>query len=105
MLFAVRRIKPGVLTVARVTGLPMVPVGYSARPARRLGSWDRTLLPYPFCRGVFVYGEPLRVSRDADEAEVERLRLALEVELDRVTDLADSRVELQVEEARPPVEA
>lgn len=89
-----RKIKPGVLTVARLTGLPIVPLGFSARPARRLASWDRTLVPYPFGRAVFLYGNPIRVPRDADDADRNRLQELLEAELDRVTDLADRRVGL-----------
>jgi len=100
-----RRVKPGVIATARMTGLPIVPTGFSARPARRLGSWDRTLLPYPFARGLFICGEPLLVPRDADDAEQERLRQFVEAEVDRLTDLADTRVGLGVEDVRPPVEA
>lgn len=100
-----RRIKPGVVALARLTGLPVVPVAFSARPARRLGSWDRTLLPAPFSRGLFVYGEPRFVPREADDAEQERLRRSLEAEMDRLTDLADTRIGLDVEDRRPAVEA
>jgi lysophospholipid acyltransferase (LPLAT)-like uncharacterized protein len=100
-----RRVKPGVITTARLTGLPIVPTAFSARPARRLASWDRTLVPYPFARGLFVCGEPMLVARDVDEAEQDRLRLSLEAEVDRLTDLADTRVGLGAEDARPPVEA
>jgi hypothetical protein len=100
-----RRVKAGVLAVARLCGLPIVPVAFAACPARRLGSWDRTLVPRPFARGLFVYGEPLRVPRDASAAEQERLRGLLETEIDRITDLADERVGLGVEEGRPPVGA
>ena len=96
-----RRIKSGVLTVARLTGLPIVPVGFSARPARRLGSWDRTLVPFPFSRAVFVYGEPIDVPRNADERELERMRGVLESGLDQVTDLADSTVGLPLEQVGP----
>ena len=96
-----RKIKPGILTVARLTGLPIVPVGYSARPARRLASWDRTLVPYPFGRAIFLYGDPIRVPRDAGQADRSRLQELLEAELDRVTDLADTRVGMQVERVPP----
>jgi lysophospholipid acyltransferase (LPLAT)-like uncharacterized protein len=99
-----RRIRPGVISVARLTGLPIVPVAFSARPARRLGSWDRTLVPLPFSRGLFICGEPMPVARGADDAEEERLRLRLEAEVDRITDLADTRTGIGVEEVRPPVE-
>lgn len=100
-----RRVKPGVVVVARLSGLPIVPVSFSASPARRLGSWDRTLLPLPFARGFYVYGEPYRIPRDADAAEQERHRVAIEAELDRLSDLADTRMGLAVEDVRPPVVA
>jgi len=99
-----RRIQPGVIAIARFTGKPIIPVAFSARPMRRLGSWDRTLLPYPFGAGLFVYGEPLRVPRDADDATQERLRLELESRLDEMTDAADREFGIPPEDARPAVD-
>jgi lysophospholipid acyltransferase (LPLAT)-like uncharacterized protein len=99
-----RRVQPGTIVVARLTGLPIVPVAYSAAPARRLRSWDGTLVPRPFARGLFVYGTPIRVARDADDTEEERLRAALEAELDRITDLADRETGLPPEPARTEAE-
>ena len=82
-----------------------MPVTFSARPARRLASWDRTLVPSPFSRGLFIYGEPIHVDRAAAEDEQERVRERLEAELNRLTDLADDEVGLGLEEAvRSPTE-
>jgi hypothetical protein len=89
-----RRAQPGVIAVARFTGLPIVPVGFSASPARRLRTWDRTLVPGFFSKGLFLYGEPIVVPRESDEPAQERCRLALEAELNRVTDAADDAVGL-----------
>lgn len=100
-----RRVKPGVVAVARLSGLPIVPVAFSARPARRLRTWDGTLVPRPFARGLFLYGEPIRVSRAADAGERERDRARLEQEIDRLTDLADREVGTPLEPPRPPGEA
>ncbi len=83
--------KPGTVAAAKLTGLPVVPVTFSTSAGRRLGSWDRTLLPRPFSRGLFLYGEPIVVPRDADDAEQERLRLRLESCLGALTDEADRR--------------
>lgn len=99
-----RRVQPGVVAIARLTGLPVVPVTFSASPARRLRSWDRTLLPRFFSRGLFVYGEAIRVGREADDAEQERCRAAIEAELDRITDAADLETGIGLEEPRLPVE-
>ncbi len=98
-----RRVQAGVVAIGRFTGLPIIPVTFSASPARRLRTWDGTLLPKFFSRGVFVYGSPIVVPRDADDAVQEDKRLALERELDRITDLADDAMTLVREDARPPV--
>ncbi len=97
-----RRVKPGVVAAARLTGLPIVPATFSASRGRRLSSWDRTLVPRPFCRGLYVCGEPVRCPRDAGPEEQEALRQRLEAELDRITDLADAETGIGVEPARPP---
>jgi len=98
-----RRAQPGVVAVARLTGLPIIPVTFSASPSRRLRTWDRTLLPRFFSTGVFVYGRPVAVPRDASVAVQEEKRLALESELDRITDLADDAMAFVREDARPQV--
>jgi len=100
-----RRVKPGVVATAKLTRLPIIPVSFSARPTWRLGSWDGTLLPRPFARGVYHYGEPIVVPRDADEAEQERIRERLEQEIDRLTDDLDTELGIELEPPRPPVEA
>jgi lysophospholipid acyltransferase (LPLAT)-like uncharacterized protein len=97
-----RRVKPGVVAAAKLSGLPIVPVTFAARPAKRLGSWDRTLLPLPFARGLFAYGEPIAVDRRADDAALDRAARRLEAELDRLTDDADRAIGFPVEEPREP---
>ena len=96
-----RRVQPGVVAVARFTGLPIIPVTFSASPARRLGTWDRTLLPKFFSKGLFVYGAAIRVPRDADARAQEAARLGVEAELDRITDLADDAMAMPREDPRP----
>ena len=92
------------IAAAGHTGKPIVPVAFAASRGRRVGSWDRTLLPYPFGRGVFLYGEPMLVPRKAGREEIERCRLELECRLDELTDEADRAVGFPVEEPRAEVE-
>jgi len=47
------------------------------------------MLPYPFGRGLYLWGEPITVARDADDAAVEAARLALEESLNEITGRAD----------------
>jgi hypothetical protein len=84
--------KPGVLALAAATGAHLVPLGVAAAPARRLGSWDRALLPLPFARVRVVYGSPLEVPRSADATALESWRARLGEELHRLDREAESRL-------------
>lgn len=57
-----REAKPGLAALGRLTGASTLLVGAAARPARRLRSWDRMVVPAPFAR-VWVAAE--LVSQDA----------------------------------------
>ena len=100
-----RRVKAGVLATARYTGKPIVPIGFSSSRGCRMRSWDRTQVPYPFSRGVYVYGEPMLVPRDAGDDQLKRMQGELEQTLDRVTDEADCAAGFPVEDPRPALEA
>ncbi len=78
--------KPGVVAAAQWAGAAIVPVAAAARPAWRLGSWDRFTVPMPFARVRVVFGEPLRI----EGGRTERLRgqARLEHALDAVEDAA-----------------
>jgi lysophospholipid acyltransferase (LPLAT)-like uncharacterized protein len=82
--------KPGVLIVARSAGIPIQPWAVSIRPAWRLnGRWDRHLVPLPFCRMRVDEGTPIPIA----PREPLKPRLAeLQVELERVANLADRRM-------------
>lgn len=58
----------GVLRLARVTGAPIVPLRARAARARSLGTWDRTLVPWPGARVVVERGEAIALNA-ADSAE------------------------------------
>lgn len=84
-----RQLGPGVVVLAAVTGAPVVPLGFAARPARRMVTWDEFLVPAPFARAALVFGAPLTVPRDADRALV---RKDIERSLDEATAAADRLV-------------
>ena len=72
------RLQPGVVMLAAATGAPVIPLAVAARPCRRLRSWDRFVVPWPFGRSVLVFGSPIRVDRTADRAlAAKELQLAL----------------------------
>ncbi len=68
------RAQRGVIEIARLTGLPILPASASASRALIASSWDRFLLPYPFGKIAIRWGEPIHVGRDSrvDIAQIER---------------------------------
>jgi lysophospholipid acyltransferase (LPLAT)-like uncharacterized protein len=79
-------VKPGVPLLGRLTGRPIIPLAYSCSRAKRFNSWDRFMLPYPFSRGVIIWGEALTIGAEEDD---EAFRQRIEVALREVTARAD----------------
>lgn len=79
----------GAIQIARTTGLPIIPMTFSASKKKTFKSWDSFILPYPFSRGVFICADPIRVERDAGAEEMEDARKRLEETLCRITAEAD----------------
>ncbi len=72
------QIKDGVVQLARLTGRPIVPMAFVCSRGHRFASWDRFLLPYPFSRGVYSFGEALFYQQgESTDAFRERIELAM----------------------------
>jgi lysophospholipid acyltransferase (LPLAT)-like uncharacterized protein len=74
----------GVVTLARISQRPIVPVAVVTSRRIDFNSWDRASIGLPFGRGAIVIGEPIRVAALADAAEMETARLAVQDGLDSV---------------------
>jgi len=78
-------VQEGVMSVAQLTGLPIIPFGFYARRKIRLKSWDRFQIPLPFSRCDLNLGKPVYVPREATDAEREVLRQNLEETLKTIS--------------------
>jgi len=63
-----------------------VPYAVSSKPAPRLNSWDRFIIPLPFARGAIVFGPPIECPR---EASLTDLQQALQTGMDTATRRAE----------------
>jgi hypothetical protein len=61
-------VHPGAIYFAQKVGCPIVPAGIAAWPNVRLRTWDRYMLPLPFARAGFVYGDPIAIPSNLDSA-------------------------------------
>ena len=67
--------KAGTVLMARVAGVPIVPIGCAADRAWYLRRWDDFMIPKPFARVVIAIGEPVPVPRDIALDALEPVRV------------------------------
>ncbi len=73
------RMKKSPIYFASKTGKPIVCACYSSKPCKIAStSWDRTLIPLPFAKGVFALSNPIYVPEGLDDDGVETYRQKLE---------------------------
>jgi lysophospholipid acyltransferase (LPLAT)-like uncharacterized protein len=82
----------GIVNVARLARVPILPLTYATSRRRVLGTWDRFHLALPFGRGVYLWGEPIEIAADLDEAGLEQARRLVEERMVEMVREADRRV-------------
>ena len=74
-------VQEGIIALAKLTGLPIVPVGVRIQSKKCLRSWDQFQIPLPFARCDLLFDAPLIVPRDASEDQQTQLREELRMRL------------------------
>ena len=78
-------VQEGIIGLAQVTGLPIIPASHHLSWKIQAKSWDRFQIPLPFSRCEMVFEKPVRVPRQASDAEREALRQQLERTLKEIS--------------------
>ncbi|HNW91898.1 MAG TPA: DUF374 domain-containing protein [bacterium] len=79
------RVQGGIIRVAAMTGAPIVTMAAVAAPCRRLKSWDRFRVPFPWSKFHVRLGQPFTVPRGVTPEQEEEYRLRLEQALNDLT--------------------
>jgi len=66
-------VQPGAIFLAQKSGSPIIPAGISAFPRKLSRSWDGYMVPRPFARAVWIYGDPIYIPADAKSEEDQKL--------------------------------
>jgi len=72
------KFKPGAAMLAKMTGVPMLPIACAAKNAWYLGSWDRFMIPKPFSKVVVAVGEPVSVRSDHNSKDFSLVQAKME---------------------------
>ena len=78
-------IHDGILALAQLTALPILPVSTFVRCKTQLRSWDRFQIPWPFARCEVRVGLPLKVPRECTDAERNEFKRELQSRMRALT--------------------
>jgi len=81
-------IQPGTIALARLTGVPIIPVSYWSSRSKILNTWDGFILTLPFGRTTYVFGEPVYCPRTTTESRMNSLAQTLRQSLLTASHLA-----------------
>jgi lysophospholipid acyltransferase (LPLAT)-like uncharacterized protein len=82
-------VKEGLIVIASLAGVPIIPVAYAMKRRRTLKTWDRFQLPLPFNTGICRWGEAIEIPEKADKETREACRQKIETILNEMTDECD----------------
>lgn len=83
--------KPGPVMLARKTGCPVLVFHIGVSRGKTFEkTWDHFLLPAPFARAVILFAPPIYVPADANAAVLESKHSEMQLQLERVRDIAES---------------
>ena len=82
------RASSGIAAAARLAKVPVIPLGYGVARRKVMSSWDRFIVPFPFNRGVYIWGDPIDVYSDPSES-LEQAALRIETALNNVCAASD----------------
>lgn len=78
-------IQDGILSLAQLSGMPVLPASTSVRGKFCLKSWDRFQIPLPFARCEIRVGIPVHVPRESTDEERKALKAQLQARMEALT--------------------
>ena len=83
-------VKEGIIKLAQITGTPIVPLVWTTKKFKLINSWDHFVIPFPFSKGVYTFGEPIYIDKKINKKKFEISRLEVENEIKRLTKLINN---------------
>ena len=85
------KLTKGIIRLASQAQRPVYLAAYATSRGKRLKTWDRFFLPFPFGKGVVILDEPVNLPADLTDEQVEEWRGRLEKRLLALTAKAEER--------------
>lgn len=72
-----KKLKAGVLIMAKESGVPIIPITMDASPKWIMNTWDNKKQPLPFSKIRIEYHEPIYIRGDFNQSDIENLEQIL----------------------------
>ncbi len=86
------QVKEGIIKLAQISNTPIIPLVWTTKKFKTINSWDNFVLPYPFSKGIYCYGKPIKIKKNININQFELERQNLENELKRLTKILESKI-------------
>jgi len=83
-------VKPGLIKIAQISGMPIIPTITSAEKKWVFNSWDRFMVPKPFSRVIIRFGDEINIPKNLQGAAFEKKRSSIEDTLKKLYMETDS---------------
>lgn len=77
-------VNSGVIYLAKLTGVEIVPSCFACDRGIRLRTWDKFLIPKLFSRGLFNFGSPIKIPADITDDKIDGIKEIIRADLDRI---------------------
>jgi len=84
------KVNDGIIKIAQMSGVPIVPLVPAAKHVSSAKSWDRYQIPHLFTPVNTVFGDPIHIPKEINEEQVENYRKQLEDKLFELQKIAES---------------
>ena len=80
-----REAKVGAITLAQLSGAPVIPIVNACHRKIHLNSWDNFFLPLPFSKVNIIVGEPIEVGKRASAEQITQYQQQLTDQLNQLS--------------------
>ena len=75
-------VSEGIVKIAKVTNIPIIPCGFWSSKNFRLNSWDSFLVTLPFSKCYFVWQKPLYIPKNTQDDDIQHYQNLLKKMID-----------------------
>ena len=90
----IHQVQEGIIVLAKMTGVPIIPWRYESSSCWNLNSWDNHKIPKPFTKIRSVFGKPLFVPKSTSKSDLDKYCQQLEILMKELMPYSNNRAKV-----------